>query len=64
MLHSNEGLNMSGKGKKKFNAVGPEDIAVLNVKELEAFLKIDENDLLKRLLGLIPYVRIQSKYAS
>jgi len=29
---------MSGDGKKKFDAVGPTDIAMLNVRELEVFL--------------------------
>jgi predicted DNA-binding transcriptional regulator AlpA len=37
------------------------DIAMLNVKELEAFLKIDQKTIYRYVsLGLIPYVRIQS----
>lgn len=37
------------------------DFSILNVKELEAFLKIDEKTIYKYVsLGLIPYVRIQS----
>lgn len=35
--------------------------AMLNVKELEAFLKIDQKTIYRYVsLGLIPYVRIQS----
>ena len=52
---------MSREGKKKFDGVGPADIAMLNVKELEAFLKIDQKTIYRYVsLGLIPYVRIQS----
>lgn len=37
------------------------DFSILNVKELEAFLKIDEKTIYKYVSqGLIPYVRIQS----
>lgn len=54
-------VDMSREGKKKFDAVGPADIAMLNVKELEAFLKIDQKTIYRYVsLGLIPYVRIQS----
>jgi predicted DNA-binding transcriptional regulator AlpA len=57
----NQGFDMSRKGKKKLDAVGPADIAVLNVKELEALLKIDQKTIYRYVaLGLIPYVRIQS----
>ena len=56
-----EGFDMSREGKKKLDAVGPADIAMLNVKELEAFLKIDQKTIYRYVsLGLIPYVRIQS----
>jgi predicted DNA-binding transcriptional regulator AlpA len=53
---------MSNKEKKKeFVAAGAPDFAVLNVKELEAFLKIDQKTIYRYVsLGLIPYVRIQS----
>lgn len=37
------------------------DITILNVKELEAFLKIDQKTIYRYVsLGLIPYVKIQS----
>ena len=52
---------MSREGKKKFDAVGPADIAMLNVKELKVFLKIDQKTIYRYVsVGLIPYVRIQS----
>ena len=53
---------MSNKEKKKeFVAAGTPDFAMLNVKELEAFLKIDQKTIYRYVsLGLIPYVRIQS----
>lgn len=53
---------MSNKEKKKeFVAAGAPDLAMLNVKELEAFLKIDQKTIYRYVsLGLIPYVRIQS----
>jgi predicted DNA-binding transcriptional regulator AlpA len=54
-------VDMSREGKKKFDPVGPADIAMLNVKELEAFLKIDQKTIYRYVsLGLIPYVRIHS----
>jgi predicted DNA-binding transcriptional regulator AlpA len=55
-------VNMSNKEKKKeFVAAGAPDFAMLNVKELEAFLKIDQKTIYRYVsLGLIPYVRIQS----
>jgi predicted DNA-binding transcriptional regulator AlpA len=46
------------KRKSEFESA---DIAMLNVKELEAFLKIDQKTIYRYVsLGLIPYVRIQS----
>lgn len=53
---------MSNKeNKKEFVAAGAPDFAMLNVKELEAFLKIDQKTIYRYVsLGLIPYVRIQS----
>jgi predicted DNA-binding transcriptional regulator AlpA len=37
------------------------EITILNVKELEAFLKIDQKTIYRYVsLGLIPYVKIQS----
>jgi predicted DNA-binding transcriptional regulator AlpA len=48
----------SMKRKSEFESA---DIAMLNVKELEAFLKIDQKTIYRYVsLGLIPYVRIQS----
>lgn len=52
---------MSREAKKESAEAGPVDIAMLNVKELEAFLKIDQKTIYRYVsLGLIPYVRIQS----
>jgi hypothetical protein len=51
--------------KKEFVAAGAPDFAMLNVKELEAFLKIDQKTIYRYVsLGLIPYVRIRQTYAS
>lgn len=52
---------MSREAKKESADAGPVDTAMLNVKELEAFLKIDQKTIYRYVsLGLIPYVRIQS----
>jgi predicted DNA-binding transcriptional regulator AlpA len=52
---------MSREAKKESADAGTVDDAMLNVKELEAFLKIDQKTIYKYVsLGLIPYVRIQS----
>jgi len=52
---------MGREGKRESAGTGPPDIAILNVKELEAFLKIDQKTIYRYVsLGLIPYVRIQS----
>lgn len=52
---------MSREAKKESAEARPTDIAMLNVKELEAFLKIDQKTIYRYVsLGLIPYVRIQS----
>lgn len=52
---------MSREGKNKPAEAGARDLAMLNVKELEAFLKIDQKTIYRYVsLGLIPYVRIQS----
>ena len=52
---------MNRERKKEFSEIGPTDISMLNVKELEAFLKIDQKTIYRYVsLGLIPYVRIQS----
>ncbi|HAF25257.1 MAG TPA: hypothetical protein DCK93_20515 [Blastocatellia bacterium] len=52
---------MNRERKKEFSEIGPADISMLNVKELEAFLKIDQKTIYRYVsLGLIPYVRIQS----
>ena len=51
---------MRREAKNESEAV-PLDVAILNVKELEAFLKIDQKTIYRYVsLGLIPYVRIQS----
>jgi predicted DNA-binding transcriptional regulator AlpA len=51
---NNERKNESGNG-------GSSDLTILNVKELEAFLKIDQKTIYRYVsLGIIPYVRIQS----
>jgi predicted DNA-binding transcriptional regulator AlpA len=52
---------MRREAKKESVEAGPLDMAILNVKELEAFLKIDQKTIYRYVsLGLIPYVRIQS----
>jgi predicted DNA-binding transcriptional regulator AlpA len=52
---------MSREGMKRKSEFESADIAMLNVKELEAFLKIDQKTIYRYVsLGLIPYVRIQS----
>lgn len=52
---------MNRERKKEFSEIAPADIAMLNVQELEAFLKIDQKTIYRYVsLGLIPYVRIQS----
>jgi predicted DNA-binding transcriptional regulator AlpA len=52
---------MSREAKKESADAGTVDTALLNVKELEAFLKIDQKTIYRYVsLGLIPYVRIQS----
>jgi predicted DNA-binding transcriptional regulator AlpA len=52
---------MSRESMKRKSEFESADIAMLNVKELEAFLKIDQKTIYRYVsLGLIPYVRIQS----
>ena len=52
---------MSREGSKGSYRTDGEDIAMLNVKELEALLKIDQKTIYRYVsLGLIPYVRIES----
>lgn len=47
--------------RKKERDFDSSEITLLSVKELEAFLKIDEKTIYRYVaLGLIPYVRIQS----
>ena len=36
---------MNRERKKEFSEIGPADISMLNVKELEAFLKIDQKTI-------------------
>ena len=46
---------------KHFANRGSTELAMLNVRDLEAFLKIDQKTIYRYVaLGLIPYVRIQS----
>ena len=46
---------------KNFANRGSTELAMLNVRDLEAFLKIDQKTIYRYVaLGLIPYVRIQS----
>lgn len=52
---------MNNDGKKESENGGSAELIILNVKELEAFLKIDQKTIYRYVsLGLIPYVRIQS----
>ena len=52
---------MSREWNKAYSGSGHEDMAMLNVKELEALLKIDQKTIYRYVaLGLIPYVRIES----
>ena len=52
---------MNNDRKKESGNGGSSDLTILNVKELEAFLKIDQKTIYRYVaLGLIPYVRIQS----
>lgn len=52
---------MNRESIRRKSQIESADIAMLNVKELEAFLKIDQKTIYRYVsLGLIPYVRIQS----
>ena len=52
---------MNDYRKKEPTNLESSDITLLSVKELEAFLKIDQKTIYRYVaLGLIPYVRIQS----
>lgn len=52
---------MNDYRKKEPTSLESSDITLLSVKELEAFLKIDQKTIYRYVaLGLIPYVRIQS----
>lgn len=52
---------MSREGNRELTENMAAGTAMLNVKELEAFLKIDQKTIYRYVsLGLIPYVRIQS----
>ena len=52
---------MNNDRKKEITNADSSDLTLLNVKELEAFLKIDQKTIYRYVsLGLIPYVRIQS----
>jgi predicted DNA-binding transcriptional regulator AlpA len=52
---------MGREGNKELVSNRTADSAMLNVKELEALLRIDQKTIYRYVsLGLIPYVRIQS----
>lgn len=52
---------MRAEGNRRLSESDSADMTILNVKELEAFLKIDQKTIYRYVsLGLIPYVRIQS----
>jgi len=52
---------MSREGSKGSYNTDGDNFAMLNVKELEALLKIDQKTIYRYVsLGLIPYVRIES----
>ena len=52
---------MSRQSKRDLSEIESADITMLNVKELETLLKIDQKTIYRYVsLGLIPYVRIQS----